>query len=78
MKTSLVIDDSLYHEAQAEARRTGKTLSETITEWAREGRRVLRAAKKGQPRKHPAPVRLGGAASLNLDSRRDWMDVLDG
>ena len=75
MKTSLVIDDRLYAEAQREARATGKTLSETISEWARLGRRVAKEQRK-KKRGHYSPVNLG-SPQLDLTSRRDWMDLLD-
>lgn len=75
MKTSLNIEDSLARAAQREARRTGRTLSETITAWARAGRAAL-AGRRRDPR-DVKPVDLGGPAAVGLNSRRDWMDVLD-
>mgnify|MGYP001766763521 CR=1 FL=1 len=78
MKTSLNIDDILFKEAGEEARREGKTIGETISGWARAGRRALlekrRAAKR---RKAPRAVDLGGPAMIDLGSRRDWMDSLE-
>ncbi|MBI1869565.1 MAG: hypothetical protein HYS07_00050 [Chlamydiae bacterium] len=76
MKTSLIIEDRLFRAAQKEAHREGKTLSETISFWARVGWESLRRSKH-HPRHPVKPVDLGGPSSINLKSRRDWMDLLD-
>jgi hypothetical protein len=76
MKTSLNIEDSLFEAAKKEAERTGKTLSETISTWAREGRRLV--ARQQRERRPTPPVDLGGSATVDINSRRDWMDALDG
>ncbi len=76
MKTSLIVDDSLFRDAKKEAEKEKKTLSEVLSHWARIGRDVLKKTKKaGQ-----APLKsidLGGPAAVDLNSRRDWMDTLD-
>ena len=77
MKTSLLIEDSLFREAKKEAEKQRRTLSEVISEWARLGRDVL---KKARLKKGPGRLRsvdLGGSASVDLNSRRDWMDLLE-
>ncbi len=75
MKTSLVIDDRIFREAQRDSRAKGKTISETISHWARVGWETLRQAKKtNQPFK---AADLGGPAQVDLTSRRDWIDSLD-
>lgn len=75
MKTSLVIDDSLFRAAQEEAHRTRKTLSETLSHWARVGWEALR--KRKSPSRKIKPLNLGGQARINLASRKAWMDELD-
>lgn len=75
MKTSLNLDDSLFHAAATEARRTGKTISETVSAWARLGRDVVQV-QRAERRPVPA-LDLGGPATIDLASRRDWMDTLD-
>lgn len=75
MKTSLVIEDSLFRAAQQEAQRTHKTLSETISQWARAGWAVLR--KRKTPSRKIRPVNLGGKAGVNIANRKSWMDDLD-
>lgn len=75
MKTSLVIEDSIFRAAQQEAQRSNKTLSETISYWARLGWEALR--KRKPPSRKIRPVNLGGKAKINLASRKAWMDELD-
>ncbi|MBK5290435.1 MAG: hypothetical protein JJE04_01910 [Acidobacteriia bacterium] len=75
MKTSLVIDDSLFRAAKAEAERTGKTISETISAWASAGRRSLKEEKR--KKKRVLPVLDLGQPRIDLTSRRDWLDLLD-
>ena len=76
MKTSLVLEDSLFREAKKEAERHRKTVSEVISGWARLGRNVLKREKR-ETRPVLKSVDLGGPASIDLNSRRDWMDLLD-
>ena len=76
MKTSLTIENSLFKAAQKESEKTGKTLSETISYWARVGRENLFKKKKKQAIKFKS-VDLGGPASIDLNSRRDWIDSLE-
>lgn len=76
MKTSLILEDSLFREAQKEARRCKRTLSEVISDWARAGRETLkRRAKAVRPTLKS--VDLGGPASVDVNCRRDWMDLLE-
>ena len=76
MKTSLNIDDNLYREAKAEALRSGRSVSDVITAWAREGRIAVSHRAKQKPVKF-SPADLGGPPKLDLSSRRDWLDTLD-
>jgi len=76
MKTSLVIEDSLFREAEKHAQREKKTLSEVISYWARLGRDLLRQQKKARGKKL-CSLDLGGPASIDINSRREWMDLLD-
>lgn len=76
MKTSLIIEDSIYDRAKLLALKTGKNISEVISMWARIGMEVS-ANKK--PSKNPVlqTVDLGNTVNIDLSSRRDWMDTLD-
>jgi len=74
MKTSLIIDDSLFKEAKREAERENKTLSETISYWARVGRNYLKKSKKSPKKLKTVNV---GRPLISLKSRREWMDILD-
>jgi hypothetical protein len=75
MKTSLQLDDALFQAAVAEARRTGRTISETVSTWARLGQQAERA--EADIRRPVPSLELGGPATVDLSSRRDWMDALD-
>lgn len=75
MKTSLNIDDRLFKAARREAQKSGKNLSETITAWARIGQQALK--RRGRGGRKLRTVNLGGPSSIDLSSRRDWMDSLD-
>lgn len=75
MKTSLNLDDYLFKAAKKEMQKTGKTLSETISLWARLGLEHL-LKQKPQSGKKLKTVDLGGPAMLDLSSRRDWRDLL--
>ena len=77
MKTSLVIEDSLFKAAQKEAQKTGATLSETISYWARLGREMLVKNKKNKSKRSFKPVNLGGSALVDINSRRDYLDLLE-
>lgn len=75
MKTSLILEDSLFDDAKREAQRTGKTISQTISEWARAGRDAKKAEK---PKERIVPtLDTGGPARISLDRRSEWMDELD-
>lgn len=76
MKTSLNIEDSIFEAAQQEALKSHKTVSELISYWARVGREMLRKQLKAR-KKQLKPVNLGGPAQIDINSRRDWMDLLD-
>ncbi len=76
MKTSLVIEDSLFKAAQKEAQKTGGNISETISYWARMGREFLVKKKKRSSLKFK-PVDLKKPAQVDINCRRDWMDILD-
>jgi hypothetical protein len=43
MKTSLILEDSLFDDAKREAQRAGKTISQTINEWSCAGRNAKKA-----------------------------------
>lgn len=76
MKTSLNIDDRIFHLAQKEALKTRKSLSEIISQWARMGREFLNKQQKAKPNPFK-PINLGGPAAVDLSSRNEWMDLLD-
>lgn len=75
MKTSLNIENALFRAAQREAQRQGKTLSDTITFWARVGYDFLKKGKHAR-RKQVKTLDLGGPSRLDLSSRKHWMDLL--
>lgn len=78
MKTSLNIEDSLFRDAQKEALKERKTISEIISLWAREGKKILQVQKKSRTgRRKLEAINLGDPARVDLTSRRDWMDTLD-
>lgn len=78
MKTSLIIEDSLFEAAKKEAGRQNKNISEMIVMWARAGYKHLsHESKKTNRKKKLAPLDLGGPAKLDLTSRRDWMDLTE-
>jgi len=74
VKTSLNIDDSLYEDAKKASARTGKTLSDTISQWARLGRNLERRRGRQKPKLAPADL---GRPLMNIDSRDALMDSLD-
>ena len=74
MKTSLNIDDSLYEDAKKTAQRTGRSISATISEWARIGRKLERQRARRKP--VLAPVDLGRPL-MNIDTRDAVTDALD-
>lgn len=76
MKTSLNLEDELFQAAKKEAAKSGRTLSEVVSYWARLGRDSLKAAAKARP-KDFKPVDLGGPATVDLTNRRAWMEALD-
>ncbi|MBI2339406.1 MAG: hypothetical protein HYU99_03415 [Deltaproteobacteria bacterium] len=75
MKTTLMIDNFLFKEARKEAVKTGRSLSETISLWARAGHAAMSRGKKRPP--VLKTVDLGGPAAIDINSRRNWMDALD-
>lgn len=75
MKTSLVIEDSLFKAARKEAQKQKKTLSEIISFWARIGRQML--SKHKTKANELKAVDLGGPSSVDINSRRDWLDTLE-
>lgn len=76
MKTSLIIEDSVYDRARQLALKTGKNISEVISMWARIG---MEASTNKKTTKNPVlqTVDLGSTVNIDLSSRRDWMDTLD-
>jgi hypothetical protein len=76
MKTSLIIDDSLYAAAREESRDTGRSLSEVVTTWARLGRE--HAVKiLNNPQRILPTVDLGSPSRIELASRQGWMETLE-
>lgn len=79
MKTSLIINDHLFREAQKVSLKEKRTVSDTINEWARAGYDLIRKKKRAlrsHARRIPA-LNLGGPAQVDFNSRRQWMDELD-
>ncbi|MCP5463746.1 MAG: hypothetical protein H7A33_01845 [Deltaproteobacteria bacterium] len=76
MKTSLNIDDRVFREAKKESLRTKKTLSETISLWARLGLESLKT-KRNKTKPKIEFVDLGGDSKIDLTNRKQWMDEID-
>jgi hypothetical protein len=75
MKTSLIIEDSLFKAAKEEADRLGKTVSEMISLWARAGREIMRKPPRRSSKLKT--VDLGGPSRIDLSSRKEWMEELE-
>lgn len=75
MKTSLILDDRVFEEAKKEAYKSGRSISEIVSQWAALGREVWRN-KKSQNPKNFKPMNLG-AEKIDLTSRKEWMEDLD-
>jgi hypothetical protein len=75
MKTSLVIEDRIFEEAKKEADRTGSTISEVISTWARLGRDIWKEGEKRKAIQFKAADL--GEALLDISNRKHWMDDLD-
>jgi hypothetical protein len=74
MKTSLIIDDRVFEEAKKEASKSGRSLSEIISQWAALGREVWRQKKRQNLKKFKA-LNLG-REKIDLTSRKEWMEDL--
>lgn len=74
MKTSLIIEDSVFEEAKKEASKSGSSVSVIISQWAALGREIWRQ-KKTTPRKKFKPLDLG-VEKIDLTNRKDWMENL--
>ena len=75
MKTSLIIDDRVFEEAKKEASRTGRSVSEIVSQWAALGREVWKQ-KKTKSAKKFKPLDLG-IEKIDLTNRKEWMEALD-
>ena len=75
MKTSLILDDRVFEEAKKESNKTGRSISEVVSQWAAMGRDVWRQ-KKGQAVKKFKPLDLG-AERIDLTNRKEWMGELE-
>lgn len=75
MKTSLILDDRVFEEAKKEASKSGRSLSEVVSQWAALGREVWRQKKvKNTPKFKPLDL---GSEKIDLTSRKEWMEDLD-
>ena len=75
MKTSLILDDRVFEEAKKEAHKSGRSLSEVVSQWAALGREVWKNKKVLNPKKFK-PLDLG-SEKVDLASRKEWMEDLD-
>lgn len=75
MKTSLILDDRVFEEAKKEATKSGRSISEIVSQWAALGRDVWRQ-RKSQSAKTFKPLNLG-AEKIDLTTRKEWMETLD-
>ena len=75
MKTSLNIDEAVFKAAKREAIKDNSSVSQIISRWARVGARQMNSRKiKPSGLK---TVDLGKNALIDINSRRNWMDLLD-
>jgi hypothetical protein len=75
VKTSLNLDDSVYEDARKASKKSGRSLSETISEWARLGRNLERARTRDRnPRLFPVDL---GEPLIDFDQRSAVTDALD-
>jgi hypothetical protein len=75
MKTSLILDDRVFQEAKKEANKSGRSISEIVSQWAALGREVWRQ-KKSHSSKSFEPLELG-PEKIDLTNRKEWMETLD-
>lgn len=75
MKTSLIIDDRVFDDAKKEAHKTGKAVSEVISQWAAIGRDLWRKKTTTAPKKFKS-LNLG-VEKIDISNRQDWMTELD-
>lgn len=76
MKTSLVIDDRVFEAAKKEADKSGRTISEIISNWAQMGREAWKQSQKNHKKREFKAKDLG-APQIDLSSRKDWMEELE-
>ena len=74
-KTSLKISDTVFKDAKAQSLKTGKTMSEIISQWAMMGRQILKQQSKAKVSRF-MPVHLG-KSKIDLTTRKKWMSELD-
>jgi len=74
MKTSLILDDKVYEDAKKESLKTGRSLSEIISQWTALGRDSWKKQKKNNSTFKPANL---GNQKLDLTNRKEWMEQLD-
>ncbi len=75
MKTSLILDDRVFEDAKKEAHKSGRSLSEIVSQWAALGREVWKNKNVLNPKKFK-PLDLG-PEKIDLASRKEWMEDLD-
>lgn len=74
MKTSLIISDKICKEAKKESLKTGKSVSEIISQWAMLGYELVKKRKR-EPKKFK-PLKLG-TQKIDLTCRKEWMEKLE-
>jgi hypothetical protein len=75
MKTSLILDDRVFEEAKKEASKSGRSLSDIVSQWAAMGRDVWRQKKLQNAKKFKA-LDLG-LEKIDLTNRKEWMEDLE-
>ena len=75
MKTSLILDDRVFEEAKKESSKTGRSISEIVSQWAALGREVWKQSKNKTAKKFK-PANLG-KEQVDLTNRKEWMEDLD-
>jgi hypothetical protein len=74
MKTSLILDDKIFEDAKKEAQKSGRSISEIISQWSALGRELWRQNKAAKSKKFK-PLDLG-QERVDLTNRKEWMEDL--
>ncbi|OGQ36635.1 MAG: hypothetical protein A3F16_00945 [Deltaproteobacteria bacterium RIFCSPHIGHO2_12_FULL_43_9] len=74
MKTSLILDDRIFEDARNESVKTGRSLSEIISQWASLGRSLLKKKTRKPSNFKAADL---GSQKIDITNRKEWMEELE-